>query len=260
MERAHSWAGHYNPYFAGATPLYASPIVEEGHMFPFGQDYPVSSSPPRSLAPSHDRASATRLDSPSSSRTRDSLSSGVTQSIATPPNPPSDHGEGDQINQSLQSSFSSSLDRFGSPPDHLTLSEHHDPKIVLKPGLSSVSRLSMLSNSNQTLSPYTRPLEHFAVRSGPPREPASSGSGSAAERQPVKAKRKRTFFLGKKSQSTTQPVTPASESRVVSPTPMSDFDASDMDRYFRAREELVPSYPDIHPTHARQRSRYTNDN
>ena len=260
MERAHSWAGHYNPYFSGATPLYASPIVEEGHIFPFGHDFPVSSSPPRSVAHSHDHPSTSRLGSPSSSRTRDSLSSGVTQSVATPPNPPSDLGEGVHINRPRRSSFSSNLDRFGSPPDHLTLSEHHDPKIVLKPGLNSVSRLSMLSNSNQTLSPYTRPLEHFTVRSGPPREPASSGSGSAAERQPVKAKRKRTFFLGKKSQPTTEPVTPASDSRVVSPTPMSDFDASDMDRYFRAREELVPSYSDIHPTHVRQRSRYTNDN
>lgn len=269
MERAHSWAGHHNPYFAGATPPYVTPgpIFEGSERFPFERrhahrDFRTSSSPPRSVVNSPDQVSSSRLGSPSSIRTRDSLSSDVTHSIATPPNPPSENGDGVQINRPRRSSFSSSLDQFGSPPDHFTTLSEHEHKIVLKPGLSSVSRLSMLSNSNHTLSPYTRPLEHFTVRSVPPRESTSSGSGSAAERTPVKARRKRTFFLGKKPhQPTSDPDTSPLESRAVSPAPpISEFDASDMDRYFRARDDFVPSYPDIHPTHARQRSWYTNDN
>ena len=268
MERAHSWAGHYNPYFAGATPLYATPgpVFEGNERYPFEsrhapQEFPITSSPPRSVAPSLDRASVSRLGSPSSIRTRDSLSSDVTHSIATPPTLPSESGEGVHVSRPRRSSTSSNLDRFGASPDHFSLPDH-DPKIVLKPGLSSVSRLSMLSNSNHTLSPYTRPLEHFTVRSVPPRENISSGSGSAAERTPVKARRKRTFFLGKKPQQPTPEPDPSPlESRAVSPAPpISEFDASDMDRYFRARDDFISPYPDIHPTHVRQRSRYTNDN
>ena len=268
MERSQSWTGHYHPYFIGATPLYANPggyfEGDERHSFErsrYNSEYPLTSSPPPSSVLSLADPSS-RLTSPCSSRTRNSLSSDITQSIATPPNPPSENGEGIQINRIRRASFSSSLDRFGSPPDHLAISDH-DPKIVLKPNLSSVSRLSMLSNSNHTLSPYTRTLEHFTVRSVPPRETTSSGSGSAAERQPVKARRKRTFYLGKKPLSNSELMTPAVLSRPMSPEPpSSDFDASDMDRYFRARDDLVAPYSDIHPnpTHARRRSRYTNDN
>lgn len=50
-------------------------------------------------------------------------------------------------------------------------SQSGNPKIVLRPSLlnNSIHHLSTLSQSNHTLSPYTRSLEHFAVRSGPPR-------------------------------------------------------------------------------------------
>ena len=83
-------------------------------------------------------------------------------------------------------------DGYGSPPDSYFLSgSEHDPKIVLKPGLSAVSRLATLSHSNFTLSPYTQTLEHVTGRSVPPRESASSGSGSSgAEKPPKKARRK----------------------------------------------------------------------
>lgn len=267
MERAHSWAAGqppYNPYFAGTTPLYATPRphFQEHERYPFdrghpGSKYPLTSSPP--LVRSQEDLSASRLGSPSSIRTRNSLSSDVTHSIATPPNVPSESGEAVQIARPRRSSVSSNLDRFGSPPDHLAPSDH-DPKIVLKPGLNSVSRLSMLSHSHQTLSPYTRTLEHFTVRSVPPRETTSSGSGSAAERQPVKARRKRTFYLGKRPTSDPPPNPTPMSSRPISPAPISEFDASDMDRYFRSRDDLVPQYPDVHPTHTRRRPRYTNDN
>ena len=77
-------------------------------------------------------------------------------------------------------------------------------KIVLRPALNgSVSKLSTLSHSNHTLSPYTRTLEHFAVRSGPPRADGGAGASqgkpllSAVERalHPVKARRKRTHRI-----------------------------------------------------------------
>ena len=35
--------------------------------------------------------------------------------------------------------------------------------------------------------------------------------------------------------------------------PLSDFDASEMDRYFRARDDLIPRYPNLHPSHVRRR-------
>ena len=35
-----------------------------------------------------------------------------------------------------------------------------------------------------------------------------------------------------------------------------DFDASEMDRYFRARDDLIPRYPNLHPSHVRRRVPY----
>ncbi|KAH6914799.1 mitochondrial distribution and morphology protein 34 [Coprinopsis sp. MPI-PUGE-AT-0042] len=58
-----------------------------------------------------------------------------------------------------------------------SISNHPDPaNIVLRPSLlnNSIHHLSTLSHSNHTLSPYTRSFEHFAVRSGPPRQGGSS--------------------------------------------------------------------------------------
>ncbi|PPQ68305.1 hypothetical protein CVT25_001393 [Psilocybe cyanescens] len=103
-------------------------------------------------------------------------------------------------------------------------------KIVLHPssGSSSIHQLSTLSTSNHTLSPYTRDLSHFTVRSVPPRAnsmgaagvvgvgvgasygfgayagPGGVGTGGAGgvgvngERGHVKAKRKRMYKLGGK--------------------------------------------------------------
>ncbi|KZT24553.1 hypothetical protein NEOLEDRAFT_1067006 [Neolentinus lepideus HHB14362 ss-1] len=140
---------------------------------------------------------------------------------------------------------SSNFDGFhsGSPPMYPTIHEH-DPKIVLRPALNnSVSQLSTLSHSNHTLSPYTRSLEHFTVRSVPHRSTALSGLAAAAER-PARAKRKRTYRLGGKKQPDTAADSPNLLVTPSSPTPPSEFDESDMDHYFRSREET--------------RSRYTN--
>jgi hypothetical protein len=62
-----------------------------------------------------------------------------------------------------------------------SISNHPDPtKIVLRPSLlnNSIHHLSTLSHSNHTLSPYTRSFEHFAVRSGPPRQGQGGSSPS----------------------------------------------------------------------------------
>lgn len=77
------------------------------------------------------------------------------------------------------------------------------PKIVLRPGINNaISQLSLLNRSNHTLSPFTRPLEHFMIRSVPPRTLFTRGGSPKgpkqmhSERQPVKAKRKRVYRVG----------------------------------------------------------------
>ena len=129
------------------------------------------------------------------------------------------------------------------PSANLSTSPSNNPKIVLRPSLmtNTIRHLSTLSHSNHTLSPYTRSLAHFTVRSVPPRPLATSLS---SERQPVKAKRKRTYRLGgnkqhpQKSDSTAALPTNHEHdlppTHPSSPTPPSEFDASDMDLYFRS--------------------------
>lgn len=62
----------------------------------------------------------------------------------------------------------------------------------------SVSQLSALSRSNQTLSPYTRSFSHFTVRSGPPKPFISNTTPltSTTKAGPKKARRKRIHRLG----------------------------------------------------------------
>ena len=136
-----------------------------------------------------------------------------------------------------------------------------DPKIVLRPSLvnNSIHQLSTLSHSNHTLSPYTRSFEHFAVRSGPPRWSGGSGaaghglqgSGTGERQQPVKARRKRTFRINRKLSNKgtwhtdatvlpplmTPPLTPELESATMPRNPPSEFDPSDMDRYFHSFDD-----------------------
>lgn len=144
-------------------------------------------------------------------------------------------------NANLDHAFS--ITSGSSPPP-----DSPDPKIILRPSLNnSIHQLSTLSYSNHTLSPYTRSLEHFAVRSGPPRSAGVNGwpgqGGSPGERQqPVRARRKRTFRIGGGKEKGLQ----TADERMTAPTPSltgdpdasqahvpSEFDAEDMDRYFR---------------------------
>ncbi|KIL70321.1 hypothetical protein M378DRAFT_156426 [Amanita muscaria Koide BX008] len=138
----------------------------------------------------------------------------------------------------------------GTSPPNDSSSSPGNSKIVVRPSLmnNSIRHLSTLSHSNHTLSPYTRSLAHFTVRSVPPRQIAHSYS---FEKQPVKAKRKRTYRLGgaKQQQQTSKPESTAPSDRdsdvhpyhPSSSPPPSEFDASDMDLYFRHRDDMVPS-------------------
>ncbi|KAF8165624.1 hypothetical protein B0H34DRAFT_831825 [Crassisporium funariophilum] len=140
----------------------------------------------------------------------------------------------------------SSLDHHTAP---FSLSQD-SPKIVLRPSLNnnSIHQLSTLSHSFHTLSPV------------PPRGAGAGGVGGhaggwgkAVQVQVVKAKRKRTYHLGGKKVPTAAAVKrlpqddeesylDADEMRrarprqSVSPTPPSEFDVEDMDRYFRTHE------------------------
>ncbi|KAI0722591.1 hypothetical protein C8Q76DRAFT_365882 [Earliella scabrosa] len=256
----------YNPYFAGMTPMYET--VTEAH--PYSQPYPVESSttllrrsqstPP---VPSLDHSPFRRPGSPSSLHTQPSRSSDMTNSVPTPP-PPEEETSVRITRPRRLSAASSNLDTFSAgsyEPDHTT----PDPKIVLRPSLNgSISKLTTLSHSNHTLSPYTRTLEHFTVRSVPPRDASTSGPASSVERQPVKARRKRLHRLGSssKGKGKSRQAEPVVDEDVIeesapsspgSPAPPSEFDASEMDRYFRSRDELIPRYPNLHPSHVRRR-------
>lgn len=220
-----------------------------------GFDHPPQLTRPRSMFDVTGRPLSSESVMTQSSRS----SSGITQSIATPPaaeNPqPMEDERGNFIKRPrsehggrMSVSSSSNFDGFhhGSPPNAHDVSDP-DPKIVLRPSLNnSLSQLSTLYHSNHTLSPYTRSMAHFAVRSGPPTRAA------AASERP-KARRKRTHRLGGKKAG--ESVTPPADipRSPPSPVPPSEFDASDMDRYFRARDDLIPQTPDLHPNHVRRR-------
>ncbi|OSD04494.1 hypothetical protein PYCCODRAFT_1407418 [Trametes coccinea BRFM310] len=252
----------YNPYFAGATPLYET--VPPIHPYSRSSYAESSASPlrrsPQSIppVPSLDHSPFHRPGSPSSLQTQPSRSSDMTHSIPTPP-PPEEETSVRITRPRRLSTASSNLDAFSS--SSLDPHNHHphgaDPKIVLRPSINnSISQLSTLSHSNHTLSPYTRTLEHFTVRSVPPREQHSSGPASSAERQPVRARRKRIHHLGRKPAKPPEqePARRVDESALSSPVPpMSEFDASEMDRYFRSRDDLIPRYPSLHPSHVRRR-------
>ncbi|KLO19891.1 hypothetical protein SCHPADRAFT_864521 [Schizopora paradoxa] len=121
-------------------------------------------------------------------------------------------------------------------------SDPNEPNITLRPGLNNaVSQLSLLNRSNNTLSPFTRTLEHFTIRSGPPNSMLNPGHGQG-ERQPVKAKRKRIYRLGGATKAAVKEAMAGNygdtENEPLSPKSVaSDFDPSEIDRYFRQQEQ-----------------------
>lgn len=267
----------YNPYFAGTTP-YDDSVPD---LTPVPEVWLEDPGPSRSTIdmppiPPLEYSPPRRAGSSSSLHTQPSRSSDMTHSIPTPP--PADEDTDVRIQRSRRFSTSTTdFDRYhsGSPPDQFHMPEH-DPGIILRPTLNSntITKLSTLSHSNHTLSPYTRTLEHFTVRSVPPRDALSArpiSRSSTIDRPPLKAKRKRTHRLGgagagaggtggmpKKDPTAGDPAMITS-SRPPSPgtgPPFPEFDASEMDRYFRSRDDLIPRYPDLHPSHVRRRVPY----
>nr|VWP00880.1 Peptidyl-prolyl cis-trans isomerase (PPIase) (EC [Ganoderma boninense] len=267
----------YNPYFARMSTLYESDFDVHPYSKP---SYAAESSaePLRRVqsippVPSLDHSPFVRPSSPASLQTQPSRSSDMTHSVPTPP-PPEDEQNlnlGVRIGRPRRlSATSSNLDTFSASSYEQHHHPHPEPKIVLRPTLNgSISKLSTLSHSNHTLSPYTRTVEHFTVRSVPPRDAGMAGPASAVERQPVKARRKRLHRLGKKPAKPPEAVGfngsgeggafDESEGSVDlpsspgSPAPPSEFDASEMDVYFRKRDDLIPRYPNLHPSHVRRR-------
>jgi distribution and morphology protein 34 len=129
----------------------------------------------------------------------------------------------------------------------------------------SVSQLTALSRSNQTLSPYTRSFSHFTVRSGPPKPFISNTTPitSNAKSGPRKATRKRIHRLdGGDNAEVRKPDQHDGDAYGVtngrddgndgdlsldrlsfSPRPPSEFSDEDVEHYFRTRRpsEVVHS-------------------
>ena len=215
----------YNPYF---PPLdMADQFARAPSMRTYRDSFeaptpPLYHSPPR------------RAVSPSSLHTHESSSHTQTHSVPTPPSTeallPVPRA---RMRRESTTSMSPSAVTGGTGADTA------DPRIVLRPALhGALSALASLEHSNHTLSPYTRSPSHFTVRSGPRNAPP------APPHAPPRARRRRTHFLGAVAAKATKAHEEEVEDwgsrgdRDVSP-PRSDFDAEDMDRYFRMRDELA---------------------
>ncbi|KAG2128996.1 hypothetical protein DEU56DRAFT_502401 [Suillus clintonianus] len=230
----------FNPYFPLTPSLYGEPY-HRTRSEP-GYEVPTQHLPPRPITPS-------------SLETQFSSSSGL---IDTPPSsiaPLDTNTDTDtdvplkHLNSRRLSTSSSSMNHF----DTWNSPTHTDPDpdpVILRPALNNtISQLSTLSHSNHTLSPYTRSLAHFTVRSVPPR---MGGKEQAISERPggkVKARRKRMYRIGRGKakgpevevgatgthphpQSSTE--LESKSDPPLSPVPPSEFDQSDMDRYFRS--------------------------
>ena len=217
----------YNPYF---PPLdMVDQIARAPSMLAYRDSFeaptpPLYHSPPR------------RAVSPSSLHTHESSSHTHTHSVPTPPSTeallPVPR---ERTRRGSTTSMSVSAATGGSGADST------DPRIVLRPAIhGALSALASLEHSNHTLSPYTRSPSHFTVRSGPRSAPP------APPHAPPRARRRRTHFLGavaaaaKATKAHEEEIEDwgSREDRDVSP-PRSEFDAEDMDRYFRMRDELA---------------------
>lgn len=281
----------YNPYFSDSATGLASASSSKS----VNSAFSLRSTPPFLARPHFGRSiTPDSLETPPSYSTEDN-----TQSLLTPPEKdPAPIPFTAPTSRSRRLSVSSNPSNFflSSPTNHNTLYDMEDetPKIVLRPSPlnNTLHQLSTLSHSNHTLSPYTRSLEHFTVRSVPPRYAGGNfGPSSSIDRQPVKAKRKRTYRLGGQKANSSMslplssqvpsgpsddrnPYPPAMEPNGVpeSDIDVSDIDVSDMDRYFpvndvdqKNQNSLSPSSgvgldpfspPNIHPHHFRLRSSY----
>jgi mitochondrial distribution and morphology protein 34 len=206
----------YNPYF---PPLdMADQFARAPSMHTYRDSFeaptpPLYHSPPR------------RAVSPSSLHTHESSSRTQTHSV---PTPPSTEALLPAPRERTRRGSTASMSVSGA-----TGADTTDPRIVLRPALhGALSALASLEHSNHTLSPYTRSPSHFTVRSGPRSAPP------APSHAPPRARRRRTHFLGPVAAAAKATKAHEEEDRDV-PPPRSEFDAEDMDRYFRMRDELA---------------------
>ncbi|TFY72350.1 hypothetical protein EVG20_g658 [Dentipellis fragilis] len=236
------------------TPLSAHPYPRRAQSLYSNAYFPAFSAVPHSASAStalaHPSARSTpptpplyhsprrRASSPDSTHTHLSASASASASVSTPPTTDLPV----PITRKRTASVSSALDPEG-------------PTVVLN---NAVSQLGMLSHSNRTLSPYTRSLEHFTVRT------AARSRVAPPAPAPRRATRRRTHFLGKGKGKAAESPPPEEEvdlrpelgSGAVSPAPTSEFDAGDMDRYFRSRDEFeqhAPAEIQMYPAHLRLR-------
>ncbi|KAH9954236.1 hypothetical protein BC827DRAFT_1243875 [Russula dissimulans] len=210
----------YNPYFPPLGVFDQPPRAPSMHTYRHYRDPFEAPTPPLYHSPPR------RARSPSSLHTHESSSRTQTHSLPTPPSTeavlPSSH---ERTRRASISNMS------------VSAATDTDARIVLRPALhSALSTLASLSHSNHTLSPYTRAPSHFTVRSGPRRAPP------APPRAPPRARRRRTHVLGaaaaagKGKEAEGQ----AGEGWGPAVSPLrSEFDAEDMDQYFRTRDELA---------------------
>ena len=159
-------------------------------------------------------------------------SMGDSQGTYASPSQPERHSRHRSLSTSTMRSIESTAGLSTSP--NFKSSMDGNGNIVLRPGLNNtISQLSTLSHSYHTLSPYARSLEHFTVRSVPHR---MSSSNTPMSSHPRKAKRKRIYRLGSKKPPDREVPTDLAELRRTSsssPPPPSEFEASDVEHYFR---------------------------
>ncbi|KAH8791822.1 hypothetical protein DL96DRAFT_559388 [Flagelloscypha sp. PMI_526] len=260
---SHHGSVQHNPYFSpafvGSTSRW-SPPRQTAYSSPAPLNTPIY----RSTTISSPEETESSLETPPSfSYTANSNNRNLSPPsiITTPPSIAPTHSRSHSRTRPRRSSLSSMSQDDSSTFDHHGSSPRR--KIVLRPSMltlnNSIQQLTTLSNSNHTLSPYTRSLEHFTVRSGPPRPPKSSSRAGGDMPLPVKARRKRTVQMGKKkSRPTVAPFSPDNEegdekgqesgyysdsSLPQSPVPPSEFDAMDMAHYFRTSPALRKRRP-----------------
>jgi distribution and morphology protein 34 len=193
---------------------------------------PLYHSPPR------------RAVSPSSLHTHESSSHTQTQSVPTP-----------RSTEALLPPPRERTRRGSTTSMSVTGTDTTDARIVLRPALhGALSALATLEHSNHTLSPYTRSPSHFTVRSGP-----RSAPPAPPHHAPPRARRRRTHFLGAAAAAKAKATKAAREEEeevvVVEGCweedeggARSEFDAEDMDRYFRMRDELASAGAGSEPT------------
>lgn len=230
-----------------------------GRQMPLGRDDLLSPTSAHSRAPlsragsnlryeqHHDevRSNATRRRGTSShlgsSAPTGSRSSGAARTISTPPSSELPPVEEDSRSRGRRLSISPSMASPVYPREvmHYDTPEQStadlEREIVLRPGLNTtVTQLSALSQTNHTLSLYTPSVQHVTVRSVPRRPATNVSAAQHAERVPVKARRKRTYRIGKSNGNGNAGGSERASEHGLSPT----TSQSEYEHYFRHPDSL----------------------